>query len=159
MDHNKSVSQEMLAVICKPENQTAQQVYVMNIMLQGTNLDISDELRTFTIKKIGDSLLAVGNLNLDPVRIDIELEKTTRSWLQERKDEQLYRAEANVSLPGQKIRVESSAMEIEQAIIQLKHMLTRKFRKHRERRIGRVRKGARKAKSMAPSDHTPEEDR
>ena len=127
----------------------------MNIILQGTNLDITDELRAYTIEKIGDSLLAVGNLNLDPVHIDIELEKTTRSRLQERKDEQLYRAEANVSLPGQMIRVESSAMEIEQAIIQLKHMLTRKFRKHRERKIGRVRKGARKAKSMAPLDQMP----
>ena len=121
----------------------------MNITLQATNLTLSDNLKDLVNRKIGDAARAFGDMNMDPVQIAVELEKTTNRHPQERTNEQLFRVEANVSVPGQLIRVEESAMELEQAIVKMKHTLTREIRHWRERKIEERRKGARKAKSIA----------
>ncbi len=120
----------------------------IHITLQGTNLSITPELRQFVDKKIEDAVRALGEVNPDAVRIEIELEHTSRRHPQERKDEQLFRAEANVKVPGRLIRVEESAMHIEQAIVKMKNTLTRQIRHWRERTIEHKRKGGRRAKSM-----------
>ena len=121
----------------------------MNINLRGTNLELTSDLREQVREKIGSSLRAFGSMNLEPAHIDIELERTTRRHLNAREREQLYRAEATVSLRGHTFRVEESAMELDLAIVQLKHTLTRDIRKWRERIIENGRKGARKAKQRS----------
>ena len=120
----------------------------MNMTLKGTNLTVTDPLRTFVDKKVRACLRALGDMNLDPVQIQIELEKTNHRHVKEREDEGAFRAEATVKLPGQTIRVEESAMEIEQAVVKMKHTLTRELRHWRERIIEKKRSGARKAKSQ-----------
>ena len=124
----------------------------MNITFQGTNLELTDELKKFVLRKIDDASRAFGDFNLDPVQISIELERTTRRHPQARENEQLFRAEANVSVPGHLIRVEESAMDIEQSVVKMKHTLTREIRHWRERLIEEKRKGARKAKQMRSED-------
>ena len=118
----------------------------MNFTLQGTNLELSDEIRSFVNEKVDDCMRAFGDMNLDPVHLDIELELTTRRHPQEREDEQLFRSEANLTVPGRMIRVEESAPDLEQAVVQMKHTLTREIRQWQDRMKDDERRGAREVK-------------
>ena len=123
----------------------------MQTTLQGTNLELTDELRDFVDEKMEDCYRAFGNANLESVMVDIELERTTR-WggKEQRKQDtqQMYRAEANVSVPGRLIRAEETAPDLKQAIVDMKNTLTREIRKWRERVADDRRKGRRKAKEI-----------
>ena len=121
---------------------------VMNIKLQGTNLELTHEIRKFVYKKLNDCRRALGDVDMNAVQIDIELEKTTSRHPQERRNGQLYRAEANVRVPGRFIRAEESSMHLEPAIVKMKNTLTRNIRHWREHVIEHRRNGARKAKAM-----------
>lgn len=118
----------------------------MEVRLQGTNLDLTDELRAFVEEKMEDTYRVLGAMDRDPVQVDIELEKTTRRHPHELEDQRLYRAEANITVPGRLIRAEGSADTIRQAIVEMKHRLTREIREWRERVIDERREGARQAK-------------
>ena len=117
----------------------------MIVRVQGTNLDLNDELYAFTRDKLKDTFRALGALDRDPVTVDVELEETTRRHPQEREDQRRYRAEANVTVPGHLIRAEGSADTIQQSIVEMKHRLTRELREWRERVIDTRRAGGRQA--------------
>ena len=127
----------------------------MQIMLQGTNLELTHELRKFVYRKLRDAQRALGDVDPGAVKIEIELEKTTRRHPRERHDKQLYRAEANVHVPGRFIRAEESAMHLEAAIVKMKNTLTRNIRHWRERVIENKRQGNRKAKALAMTEELP----
>jgi ribosomal subunit interface protein len=118
----------------------------MIIRVQGTNLDLTDELYAFVTDKLADAFRALGNLDRDPVKVDVELEETTRRHPQEREDQRRYRAEANVTVPGHLIRAEGSADTIRQSVVEMKHRLTRELREWREQLIDDRRSGGRRAK-------------
>jgi ribosomal subunit interface protein len=119
----------------------------MNVTLQGTNVDLTDDIRAFVDAKLEESFRVLGDMNMDPVYVDVELEETTRKD-QDRDDQKLYRAEVNVKVPGRLLRAEESAQDLEQAIVQMKHTLTRELRKWHDRLVDESRKGARRAKEM-----------
>lgn len=129
----------------------------MRMNVQGTNLELTDELRAFLDEKLQDCYRALGNVSPESVGVDVELERTTRRYTRDRPHEQRYRAEANVSVPGRLIRAEASAHDPYQAIVKLKKTLTRKLRTWRERIIDDARKGARAATARA-SEAEPAED-
>jgi len=118
----------------------------MDIQLQTTNLDLTDALRTAIYNKLDDALRALGSVSREAVRVHVEVEKTTRRHPQEREDERLYRAEANVTVPGRLIRAEGSGDDVERAIVEMKHHLTREIRSWREHLIETRRRGGREAK-------------
>ncbi len=117
----------------------------MNITFQGTNLDLNDDIRAFVEEKLNDAFKAFGKINTDPIRVAVELERTTRHH---RKGDTLYRAEANVSVPGRLIRAEESSDDLKQAIVAMKETLTREIRQWRERYLDKRRDGGRAAKEM-----------
>lgn len=119
---------------------------VMNINIQGTGLDVSPEMRAYVEQKLDDSFRAFGDMDLEPVMVDVELERTTRRHPKERDNEQLYRAEATISIPGRTIRTEGTAPTLNQAVVRLKHTLTREIRRWREKLIAERRQGGRKLK-------------
>ena len=127
----------------------------MHIMLQGTNLELTHELRKFVYKKLREAQRALGDVDPNAVRIEIELERTTRRHPKERHDKQLYRAEANVRVPGRFIRAEESSMHLEAAIVKMKNTLTRNIRHWREKVIDSKRQGGRKAKTLTLLEDLP----
>jgi ribosomal subunit interface protein len=118
----------------------------MNIQLQATNLDLTDTLRTTIHDKLDDALRALGSVPREVVHVQVEVEKTTRRHPQEREDERLYRAEANVTVPGRLIRAEGSGDDAERAVVEMKHHLSREIRSWREHLIDARRRGGREAK-------------
>lgn len=127
----------------------------MHITLQGTNLELTHELRKFVYKKLSDCRKALGDVDLSAVHINIEVERTTNRHPQERRSGQRYRAEANVRVPGRLIRAEESAMHLEPAIVKMKNTLTRNIRHWREQMIKHRRDEARKAKARVGAGFEP----
>jgi len=120
----------------------------MIVRVQGTNLNLDDELYAFVRGKLEDTFRALGSIDRDPVAVDVELEETTGRYSQELEDQRRYRAEANVTVPGHLIRAEGSADTIQQSIVEMKHRLTRELREWRERMIDARRAGGRQAKKQ-----------
>ena len=118
----------------------------MIIRVQGTNLDLTDALYAFVKNKLADAFRALGDLDRDPVKVDVELEETTRRHPQERDDQRRYRAEVNVTVPGHLIRAEGSAETLRQSVVEMKHRLTRELREWREQLIDDRRSGGRQVK-------------
>jgi ribosomal subunit interface protein len=118
----------------------------MLVRVQGTNVELENDLYAFVKDKLRDVFRALGALDRDPVYVDVELEETTRRHPKEREDERRYRAEANVTVPGRLIRAEGSADTLRQSVVEMKHHLTRELREWRERLIDERREGARRAK-------------
>lgn len=117
----------------------------MNVTLQGTNVELTDDIRSLVDRKLEESLRVLGDMNRDAVFVDVELEETTRKD-QDRNNQKLFRAEVNVKVPGRLIRVEESAADLEQAVVSMKHTLTRELREWHDRMVDESRKGARQAK-------------
>ena len=124
----------------------------MHTHIQSINFKIRNNSRAFVEEKMQDCLRALGDMNLDAVRISVVLEQSTVRHLNERESDQRFRAEAHVTLPGPPIHVQASASELDQAVVKLKHVLTRELRHYRERRIEGSRRGARRAKNMPAPD-------
>lgn len=123
-------------------------VLTMTITFQATNLTLTDDLRTYVEQKLADCLRPLKDMDLDPVSVDVELERTTFRHPHERKDQRRFRAEANVTVPGRLIRAEGAADDLRQAVVQMKHVLTRDLRRWHERVVTRSRQGAREAKAL-----------
>ncbi len=124
----------------------------MNLTIKGTCLELNDKLRSFITDKVTDSLRTLGGMDLDAIKIAIEIERTSNRHLKAKERDQLYRSEATVSLPGRTLRIEESAMDVEHAITKLKQTLTRDLRKWKERKFDSRRKGARKVKEQTSED-------
>jgi ribosomal subunit interface protein len=120
----------------------------MNTTFQATNLSLTDDLRSYVEEKLADCLRPLQDMNLDPVSVDVELERTTFRHPHEREDQRRFRAEANVTVPGRLIRAEGSADDLRQAVVQMKHVLTRDLRRWHERVVAKSRQGAREAKAL-----------
>ena len=118
----------------------------MNITLQGTNLELTDDIRRFVDDKLEDTFRAFGDMNTESVMVDLELERTTTHH---RSADRLFRCEVNVSVPGRMIRVEETADDLYKAIVQAKHTLTRRIRTWREKLIDEQREGARSATDLS----------
>ncbi len=104
----------------------------MNIRIKGTHFEVTDEFRLFVTEKLEDSFRSLGDTRLEPVSVDIELDHTPSR----RRKGNLYRVEANVSLPRTStVRVEEVADSMQKAVVQMKHTLTRELREWRERLI------------------------
>lgn len=129
----------------------------MNVQMQSTNMDLTDELREFVEAKMDDVYRALGAMDRTPIQVDLELEKTTRRHPHEREDERRYRAEANLTVPGRLIRAEGSADDIHEAVTEMKHRLTREVREWRERLVDERRQGGRRAKQKLGAEPPKEE--
>jgi ribosome-associated translation inhibitor RaiA len=116
----------------------------MNFALKGTRLPLIDAVYRLVDEKLTDAFRAFGGTDLDPVTVEVELEHTTRRY-RDRAAALPYRAEATVYVPGATLRAEGSADELEPAVIEMKHALTRQIRAWREARRDAARQGAREA--------------
>lgn len=120
----------------------------MDVRIQGTNLELTDDLYALVEAKLADCYRTLGSVDRDPVEVAVELEDTTRRHPHEWEEQRRFRAEANVSVPGRLIRAEGAGDDITQAVVAMKHRLMRELRTWRERTTDARRSGARAAKQQ-----------
>lgn len=113
----------------------------MKITLKGTNIELSDSIYAYVNEKIGGLEKFVKNFadggegGKPPTECWVEVEKTTRHH----QSGDIFRAEAQMKLPGIHLRAESRQADLHQAIDAVKDELRRQIKSFKDKMLVRRR--------------------
>jgi len=113
----------------------------MKLDIKATNLELTDAIRAYAEEKLGDIDKFIPHIKL-PLDGRVELGRTTFHH----KSGDIFRAEINISVPGDLLRAESETGDIYSAIDGLKDQVQEEIKAYKDRGITRDRKGGRMAK-------------
>lgn len=127
----------------------------MRINIKAKNIELDEALKIWVNRKIGELEKLLSGIKKsedfvggrEEILAEVEIGKTTRGQLKG----DIFRAEAQLYFPQGSLRAESTQQDLRTAINEVKDELQREIRKYKERKIVRVRKGARMAKKRAHS--------
>ncbi|OQX00850.1 ribosomal subunit interface protein [Candidatus Parcubacteria bacterium A4] len=127
----------------------------MRIIIKATNITLSDALKVYVEKKMGSlkkflnilsedkkGFMAPGGKDKSTAEMWVEIEKTTDRHLQG----EIFRAEAQLKLPGKGLRAEATSGDLKLAINETKNELERQLKKYKDKFMAEMKKGARKVK-------------
>lgn len=106
----------------------------MQINIKATNLEMTPALEDYIREKVNMLKKYLGN-TVKANQIDFEIEK----FVGNQKKGQIYRAEANVDVPGKVIRVEKEEADMYAAIDRVKDNLEITIRRYKEKLIDKRR--------------------
>ena len=107
----------------------------MKLDIKATKLELSGEIKAYFQKKMNMVERYLGKIQVLNCHVEVGLSVGGQ------KNGQIYRAEVNLDLPGELIRVERTATDIFKAIDKTKDHLVDQIKKYKEKRIERRRKG------------------
>ncbi|MEZ4701802.1 MAG: HPF/RaiA family ribosome-associated protein [Rhodothermales bacterium] len=105
----------------------------MGITIQTVGMRLTENLRTYATEKIEDTLRFFGKTNPETIRIDLLLSRHEEKG-------QIFRAKANITVPGDHFFLEEEADDINVAVSRLKQSITKRARRWRERLMDRHQK-------------------
>jgi putative sigma-54 modulation protein len=105
----------------------------MQITIKGTKLTLTPAIRAYVQNKLDIIERSLGGLAV--INCDVELEKTLGG---QRKGE-IFRAEVNLEVPRQLLRVEKTEKDLYKAIDKVKDHLELVIKKHKEKLIDKKR--------------------
>ena len=100
----------------------------MKYDLKATNLELTDSLRAYAAEKMAKLDKYLGEV--EPLNCDLEVELTTHHHLKG----EIYRAEINLNLPGELLRVEKTEKQLFKAIDKVKDHVARLIIKYKEKK-------------------------
>ena len=106
----------------------------MNLNIKATNLELTPELKEYVQKKMDMLDKYLGKFKV--INAHVELEKTTNHHLKG----EIYRAEVNISIGGDLLRVEKTEKDVFKAIDKVKDHLDMVIKKYKDKIIGRKKK-------------------
>jgi len=98
-------------------------------------MELSQEIKDYTQKKMDMLERYLGKIQVINCHVEIGLAVGGQ------KSGQIYRAEVNLDLPGELLRVERTAKDIFKAIDKVKDHLNMRIKKYKDKKIERKRKG------------------
>lgn len=107
----------------------------MKISIKATKLNLTPELKDYVEKKMAMLEKYLGRIQVLGCHFEVGLEVGGQA------SGKIYRAEANLDLPGELLRVEKSEKDIFKAIDKVKDHLARLIKKYKEKKIDKKRKG------------------
>lgn len=107
----------------------------MKINIKATNLELNEKSKDFIQEKMDMLDKYLGSIT--PTNCDVEVALTTRHH--EKGD--IYKAEINLQLPGEMLRVEKEEDELRKAVEKAKDHMVRSITKHKEKKIDKKREG------------------
>lgn len=107
----------------------------MKINIKATKLNLTPELKDYIEKKMDMLEKYLGRIQALGCHFEVGLGVGGQS------SGKIYRAEANLNLPGELLRVERSEKDIFKAIDKVKDHLAGLIKKYKEKKIDRKRKG------------------
>lgn len=117
----------------------------MQVTIQANHLELTEAIREYAEKKIGelDKFVPDGT----HVSADIILERTTAHH----KKGEIFKAETNVSVPGQLLNASAEHEDLYAAIDKVRDGAMRELKRYKEKQSDKQMKGARKAKEQLHS--------
>lgn len=121
----------------------------MRILIKGTNLELTENIRQYIDQKIGG--LEKFTEKIDSASVArVEIGITTKHH----KNGPIYRAEVNLSIPGKHLlRAEAEAPDLYQAIDEVKLALEKEINKYKKSAVSKKHRAAlifKKIKSLSP---------
>ncbi len=116
----------------------------MKIIIKATNIDLSPSINQYIEEKIGGLEKFLKKYNPELTEAKVEVGKTTRGQRQG----EIFRAEVNLSLNGDLIRIEKTEESLHAAIDLVKDELARRIRKHKDKSSTVFVRGARSWKKF-----------
>lgn len=107
----------------------------MQINIKATNIELTQKIKDYVQKKMDMLEKYLGAVDI--IRANFEVEMTSRHHTKG----EIYRAEANLIIPGDILRVEKTEKDLFKAIDKVKDHLMRSIRRHKEKMIDRRRRG------------------
>jgi ribosomal subunit interface protein len=106
----------------------------MKIRIKATKIELTPQLRTYVQSKMDMLEKYLGKVQA--INCDVELSRENG----EQTSGKIWRAEINLEVPGQLLRVEKVAEDIEKAIDKVKDHLERAIVKYKEKKMDKKRK-------------------
>jgi len=106
----------------------------MQINIKATNLELTTQIRDYIQEKMDMLEKYLGRVQVINARFEVEM--TTHHHVKG----EIYRAEANLVVPGDELRVEKTEKDIYKAIDKVKDHLIRSIKRYKEKRMGKRRK-------------------
>jgi putative sigma-54 modulation protein len=106
----------------------------MKINIKATKIELTPKLREYAEEKMNKLEQYLGGIQV--LHCDVELGKSLGSHQRG----EIYRAEVNLELPGELIRVEKTEKDVLKAIDKVKDHLARSIRKYKDKKIFEKRK-------------------
>ena len=108
----------------------------MNINIKATNIDLSPNIKGYIQKKMDMLEKYLGKISV--INVQFEVEMTTRHH----NKGEIFRAEANMRLPGKMLRVEKTEKDLFKAIDKVKDHMQLAIKKYKEKKITKSRQTA-----------------
>lgn len=107
----------------------------MRLNIKATKIELTPETKDYVQEKMDMLQKYLGDIQV--LNCDVEVGLTVGG----QNSGEIYRAEVNLELPGELLRVEKTEKELFKAIDKVKDHLARAIRRYKEKRIDRKRKG------------------
>lgn len=105
----------------------------MQLNIKATNIELTPKIKDYVQEKMDMLEKYLGSVDVINAKFEVEL--TNR---RQNKGE-IYRAEANLDVPGDLLRVEKTEKDLFKAIDKVKDHLTRSIKRYKEKRIDKKR--------------------
>ncbi len=105
----------------------------MKINIKSTNLSLTPAIRSYLEEKMATVEKYLGNLDI--INFDVEVELTSKHH----NKGDIFRAEANVQVAKDLLRVEKTEPDLYKAIDKVRDHLIDMIKKHKEKRIAKTR--------------------
>lgn len=106
----------------------------MRINIKATKIKLTPEIKSYVEEKMDMLEKYLGNVQV--TNCDVEVGMAVGNQLSGK----IYRCEANLSVPGDLLRVEKTEKELFKAIDKVKDHLARSIRRYKEKRIDKKRR-------------------
>ncbi len=106
----------------------------MNINIKATQMELTPAIKEYVQEKMDMLEKYLGDIQV--INCDVEVGVTTHHHSKG----EIFRAEVNLNLPGEMLRVEKTEEDLYKAIEKVKDHLTREIRQYKEKRIDSKRK-------------------
>ena len=107
----------------------------MQVNIKATKIELTPEIRNYVEEKMDMLQKYLGDVAV--INCDVEVGMSVGG----QHSGKIYRAEVNLSVPGQLLRVEKTEKELYKAIDKVKDHLTRSIRRYKQKRLNRERRG------------------
>ncbi|MEK7203285.1 MAG: ribosome-associated translation inhibitor RaiA [Patescibacteria group bacterium] len=106
----------------------------MRTDIKATNIELTDKIKSYIQEKVDMLEKFLGEIQT--LNVNFEVELTTHHHLKG----QIYRAEINLEVPGELLRVEKTEKDLFKAIDKVKDHMAMRIKKYKEKRIKRINK-------------------
>lgn len=107
----------------------------MKINIKATQIELTPEIKEYVQEKIDMLEKYLGSVQV--INCDVEVGLTSAHH----NKGEIYRAEINLEVPGELLRIEKTEKELFKAIDKVKDHMTRSIKRYKEKRIDKKRRG------------------